>query len=141
MIKVEVLEEASRSVESDLVGRIEAGTLNGLRALALMAQTDAQRRVLKGPKTGRIYRRGAGFHQASAPGEAPANDTGFLAGSIKIEVTQKLQVDLHALAPYAIHLEYGTRNMAARPFLRPAAEEAGKKAPEVIDAYVREALK
>jgi hypothetical protein len=137
LISIEVLEQAMAGVESDLQARIEKGTLNGLKALALMAQGDAQRRVLKGPKTGRWY----GRHRASAPGEAPANDTGFLAGSIKIEVTEKLQVDLRALAPYAIHLEYGTVNMRPRPFLRVSAAEVGKQAPQVIDAYVAEALK
>ena len=137
MISVEVIEETMRSVESDLVDRIEKGTLDGLKAIALIAQSDAQRRVLKGPKTGRRY----GRHRASAPGEAPANDTGFLAGSMKIEVTQKMQVDLRALAPYAIHLEYGTVNMAARPFLRPAAEFAGKQSRDIFDAYIVAALK
>jgi hypothetical protein len=141
MISVEVRENISQAIERDIQGRIDAGVLNGLRALALIAQGNAQQAVLHGPKTGRIYKRGARTHRASAPGEAPANDFGFLAQSLKIDVTQKLTVDLRALAPYAVHLEYGTRNMAARPFLRPAAEKAGQRAGEVFDAYVTEALR
>lgn len=141
MISIEVREEVSRNIERDIQGRIEEGVLNGLRALALIAQGNAQQSILHGPKTGRFYKRGAVTHRASAPGEAPANDLGFLAQSLKIEVTQKLTVDIRALAPYAIHLEYGTRKMGARPFLRPAAEKAGQRAPEVFDAYVQEALK
>lgn len=141
MIEVSILEGVVREVENDLLTRIEKGTLDGLKALALIAQSDAQRRILKGPKTGRVYKRGKIAHRASAPGEAPANDLGFLVGSIKIDVTQKMQIDLRALAPYAIHLEYGTVNMAARPFLRPAAEEAGKRSREVFNAYITAALK
>jgi hypothetical protein len=141
MIEVNVLEGAMREVETDLQARIEKGTLDGLQALALMAQSDAQRRILKGPKTGRVYKRGKVTHRASAPGEAPANDLGFLVGSIKIDITQKMQVDLRALAPYAIHLEYSTVNLAARPFLRPAGEEAGKRSKEVFDAYIAAAFK
>ena len=38
--------------------------------------------ILTGPRTGRIYRRGGVVHQASAPGEAPASDTGELRQSI-----------------------------------------------------------
>ena len=137
MISVELSQKIERDLEADLLRRIEKGTMDGLKAIALMTQADAQRRVLKGPKTGRIY----GRHQASAPGEAPANDTGFLAGSIRIDINQKWEVDLRALAPYAVHLEYGTRKMAPRPFLRPAAESVGKQAPKVFDEAIRAALR
>lgn len=131
-----------RNLESDLMGAISRGTHKALTALSLIAQTDAQRRVLSGPKTGRIYRRGrANFHRASAPGEAPANDFGFLVGSIKLDVTQELNVKLRAVAPYAVHLEYGTKNMAARPFLRPAGEFAGREAGKVFNAYLQEELR
>src|SRR5262245_62766200 len=37
------------------------------------------------PKSGRVYKRGNRTHTASAPGEAPAIDTGFLANSIQTE--------------------------------------------------------
>jgi len=142
VISIEVRENIAQNIERDLQGRIEEGVANGLRALALMAQGHAQQAVLQGPKTGRVYKRGRGrTHRASAPGEAPANDFGFLAQSIKIEVTQKLTIDLRALAPYAIHLEYGTAKMGARPFLRPAAEKAGKRSKEVFDAYIADALR
>ena len=137
MISAEVFNEISAAVESDIMSRIEEGTRNGLQALALIAQTNAQQRILRGPKTGRWY----GNHRASAPGQAPANDTGFLVGSLRINVTQQLGVDLRALAPYAIHLEYGTRNMRPRPFLRISAEEAGQRSQEVFDAYIGQALR
>ena len=141
MIDIKIIEDTMRDVERDLLGRIERGVHNGLQALALQAQGYAVQSILKGPKTGHIYKRGNVSHQASAPGQAPANDLGFLASSLRITITNRNAVDLSAVAPYAVHLEYGTRRMAARPFLRPACEKAGKNAKAVIDAYVREELK
>jgi hypothetical protein len=130
------------NIRKDLDERIARGTNNGMRALALIAQGYAQQSVLRGPKTGRVYKRGKKLtHRASAPGEAPANDLGFLAQSIKIEITQQNTVSLRALAPYAIHLEYGSRKMAARPFLRPAGEMASRQAKDIYDAYISEALR
>lgn len=141
MIDIKIIEDVQRGVERDLMGAIERGTRNALQALALQAQGFAVQSILQGPKTGRIYKRGKGFHQASAPGEAPANDLGFLASSLRIVITDKNQVDLSAMAPYAIHLEYGTRNMRPRPFLRPAGEKAGANAKAVFDAYIKDALR
>jgi hypothetical protein len=132
-------------IEKDGTGldaAVEKAVGQGLMALALMAQSNAQRLVLKGPKTGRLYPRGKNrIHQASAPGEAPANDLGFLVANIKAEMSDKFTASLWSLAPYSIHLECGTVRMAARPFLGPAGDSVQAKAPEVMDAYVGAALK
>lgn len=71
-------------------------------------------------KSGRRY----GDHTASAPGEAPAIDSGNLAASIQIEPDGDLRAIIVVGAEYGPHLEYGTSRMAARPFLTPAMEEA-----------------
>lgn len=70
------------------------------------------------PKTGAVY----GAHQASAPGEAPAIDTGNLVNSILIEMTGDLEATVSVGAEYAAPLELGTTTMAPRPFAGPAAE-------------------
>lgn len=70
----------------------------------------------KQPKGGRRYRRGRRFHVASAPGEAPAIDTGFLARSITSEVALNTLI-VTAGVSYASYLEDGTRKMGARPFM------------------------
>lgn len=61
-------------------------------------------------------------HQASAPGEAPAFDTGDLLRSIKIlgerQETQ-ITVTITANINYAIYLEKGTSKMLPRPFMEP----------------------
>jgi len=77
-------------------------------------------------KSGKIYmvNHGRQTHRASAPGEAPAMETGFLANSIMgqlVEATKERAVAMLAVfADYGIHLEFGTKFMAARPFLRPS---------------------
>jgi len=62
----------------------------------------------------------------SAPGEPPARVSGELMDSVgyEAEMTGKgAAVRVWASAPYALALEYGTRRMAARPFLRPSLAE------------------
>lgn len=74
---------------------------------------------MAGAKSGRLY----GPHQASAPGEMPAMDTTNLAGNINSEMETATSGVVHTgSVDYAVHLEYGTVNMAARPFMTPAAE-------------------
>ena len=64
-----------------------------------------------------------GSHQASAPGEMPAIDTGALAASIQTDV-QKTKGTVYTNMEYSEFLEYGTVNMEARPYMTPAAEAA-----------------
>jgi HK97 gp10 family phage protein len=58
--------------------------------------------------------------QAGAQANAPVR-TGFLRGSIS-RIVQGGKFVVEALASYAGFVEYGTRRMAARPYLTPAAE-------------------
>lgn len=74
------------------------------------------------PKHGRIYRRPGGrLHQASAPGESPAIDYGRLVRSFSIRKVGELLREIVVPQP-GFWLEFGTRRMAARPFLRPSVE-------------------
>lgn len=127
------------NAEPEMLAKITKGIQDGLMALALMGQGHAQKSILKGPKSGAIYKRGKITHQASAPGEAPANDTGFLAANIKAEMTEALTASIISQAPYSVHLEYGTRHMEPRPFLRPAGEAIKEQAKGIMDAYVQAA--
>lgn len=77
------------------------------------------------PKTGRIYK----SHQASAPGEAPANQTGRLMKSQKYTVHSAFEMEAGATAvskkgkPYPRFLENGTSRMLPRPFIGRTANE------------------
>ena len=68
-------------------------------------------------KTGRIYRFRGRLHQASAPGEAPANRTGRLLKSSNYAVRNQQQLSIGESAPYAVFLEDGTRKIKPRPHL------------------------
>ena len=82
--------------------------------------------MARGKKTGRWYRKKGGKrHRASAPGEAPAVDTGELMSRIIYDVRElemEVEVGAEAGAPYAVYLEEGTDRMGARPWLTPAVE-------------------
>lgn len=88
---------------------------------------------MSGPKTGFIYKRGNKMHQASAPGEAPAIDTGTLVNSIQSRMTGMSSAEVSVGAAYGLPLEYGTEDghIAPRPFMTPAAE---KVKPGFIEA-------
>jgi len=76
----------------------------------------------KKTKTGRIYtwRDKAGRkrrHQASAPGQSPANRSGRYRRSFSFNVRREDELSIINDAPYAGFLELGTSNMEPRPGL------------------------
>jgi hypothetical protein len=79
--------------------------------------------MLSKPGSGRIYRRPGRIHQASAPGEPPAPDTGRYRASWSTRATgtdTRVEVVVGTSDKRGPWLEYGTRHMAPRPHLRPA---------------------
>lgn len=68
--------------------------------------------------------------------------TGALAGSIRIVgVLNKVAVRAGGKGPfYARFQEYGTKNMAANPFLRPAVDQRGDKVREIIARLLRQTI-
>lgn len=78
-------------------------------------ETAAKLSIVSPHATGRLYPRGArGIHQASSPGQAPANDFGFLAAAIQAFPERHV---LEVAADYAVYLE------PERPFIIPAIEK------------------
>lgn len=73
----------------------------------------------------------------SAPGEPPGVDTGTLRNSIHVEKPKLLVRRIADGVNYGIMLEYGTRKMAARPFMGPMAERIGKRAPEFFQDFLK----
>lgn len=81
--------------------------------------------LMTGGKSGAYYARPNGkMHQASAPGEAPAVDTGNLINSIQTRMESFYRGVVYTNAEYGPVLELGGRKMAARPFFVPASKEA-----------------
>lgn len=85
---------------------------------------DAQQVIIRGPKTGKLYRiKGRKKrHRASSPGEPPANRTGRLQRSIDFAVKGSTSLEFGAGVMYAGFLELGTSKMEERPYLIKAIE-------------------
>lgn len=104
-----------RLAELPLRARAEANV-----ALARIGDevTDEMRRSLQSATP--VSSSGA-MQPASAPGGPPRDPTGDLAASLTAMLDQETsRVTVASASPHAVLLEYGTRRMAARPFLRPA---------------------
>jgi HK97 gp10 family phage protein len=87
-----------------------------------LLKATAQQSITEGAVSGK-------GHVASAPGEAPNNDTGDLANNIENVQTGPLSVEVSSNSRHALPLERGTSKMEARPSMGPAAH---KTRPEIV---------
>jgi len=95
----------------------EEKAVAGIQRAALAGEAITKANLSR-PGTGRIY----GKHQASAPGEPPAVDTGRLRNATQADTQVRRDGDdivgrVVANADYAHALEAGTERIAPRPFL------------------------
>ena len=105
--------------QEGVVEAVRRGALRGLTIAGNDVRNEILRRILATTKTGRIYRRRSGEHRASAPGEAPASDTGTLVRGIAVTVNpQTLSVRINSGAAHSLYLEFGTPTIEPRPHLR-----------------------
>lgn len=115
--------------------------MQGVTAAIGIVENRAVHLIMSPPKTGRIYRRRGIEHQASAPGEAPASDTGTLVNMRRIELLpEELAAKLIFSAKHAPFLERGTRRMEPRPFARRALAETRDEVESTIVSHARAAL-
>lgn len=105
----------------ELMARVRAAAMRGVVRGTESVLEEGTSLILDGEKTGRVYRRRGVEHQASAPGEAPASDTGRLvqSGRTEYQVADLSGTALWSTA-YAEALEYGNENLDERPYARPA---------------------
>ena len=129
--------KALEKVKEDLENNMQEILLGG----GQLIRGEAIRSIQTGAKSGKTYKRynPTRTHKASAPGEAPASDTGFLVSNIRVK-DQKDLVQVRSEASYSKFLEYGTSKMLARPFLFPAMEKSKPKIAEVILQKVKQSL-
>ena len=111
----------------------------GMRAVN--AIRNAELEVLRGKRSGRVYRKPhtQSPYTASAPGEPPARRTGNLRlnwnGTVESSSTGsglRVTAVLESQERYSTYLENGTRRMAPRPFKQPISEKA---MPEIERIY------
>jgi hypothetical protein len=141
------------TVQWDVKGvmdRVKRAVSAGVEDTAEYVKNDAIRRIIEPPKTGRIYagapyRIGKPPHQASAPGESPADDSGTLRRSGRTERKGDLSFEVafggRGGVDYARELEFGMFQtdppLLPRPFLRPAVEEGRKVVKQLITRRLR----
>lgn len=110
---------------------------------AVNAIRNAELDVLKGQRSGRVYRKYPfkSKYTASAPGEPPARRSGNLRlhwnGQVKTSAPVSgngvlVSAELESQERYAAYLEHGTRKMAPRPFVERIKEKAE---PEIRRIY------
>lgn len=131
-----IQEKIERKVESVNRQAVSRGTQ------AVNALRNAELEVLKGQRSGRVYRKphSKASYTALAPGEPPARRTGNLRlhwnGKVIKERTSggglNITAELESQEPYAGILEHGSRRMAPRPFVEKIKEKA---MPEIKKIY------
>ena len=80
-------------------------------------------------------------HVASAPGQAPNQDSGTLAGNIETNQVAPLVVEVSSNAPYAAPLEFGTSKMEARPYMAPARDAKRREVEQLVRRGVDSAVR
>lgn len=117
--------------------RYITGIREALYDIGEIVSGEIRKSIITGAKTGRFYRRPGGrIHQASSPGQAPANDTGTLQASVDYEVHSWSRMEVGDRALYGRYLEEGTRRMEARPHIRPAVQRTGTIAERLLQDRV-----
>lgn len=112
----------------------------GLFSAGEKIEAEAQQSIMEGSVS-------FGKHVPSLPGQPPNNDMGDLHNSIETHVmpeSSRPTVEVRAggpSAPYAPLLEAGTSKMAARPFMKPAADkhraDVAKEVAEQVSITIR----
>jgi hypothetical protein len=84
----------------------------------------------------------AGRGEPSAPFEPPRRQTGSLRDSLTVELApDRLSARVSTPLDVGADLEFGTQDMAPRPWLAPAVENARPRIQARIEAAVREGIR
>lgn len=118
----------ARNIAAELVAfgpKIVSETDAAAKKGALRVANRIVKLLSKGSRSGRLYiRPGGRTHRASAAGEPPKSDSGFLAKSVKATTTKAgesvVSASVIISASYAGFLEKGTSKMAPRPYVAPS---------------------
>ena len=111
---------------------LQKGIANALHEIGAENVRHVRKLIYSPPKTGRIYIINGRRHQASAPGEAPANLTGSLAKSADYKVTGSAFMEFGEREEYGRYLEDGTTNIAPRPHVFRTVRERGVENARIL---------
>lgn len=116
------------------IGKTEAELRQNLAKVGIHATNKIKEKI----STGQLYHRygqKAVYYRGedpSLPGQAPKLITGQLRASVTWEVTKDLTLRIGSNMPYALALELGTVNMAARPYIRSTIIEEQDRIKEIL---------
>ena len=123
-----------KGLETKMAQRPEQNIRRAMAKSGMLVRNEAIDSILRGAKTGEMVTR------YNPTRQHPASDTGRLVNSIAHDVIKQgnnFMGRVIASAEYAVHLEFGTNKMGARPFLRPALHESKKK---IRNIFMREGI-
>mgnify|MGYP003109191431 CR=1 FL=1 len=131
-LKISNLRAFNKKLNRTLNKEVVHGAKGRMQSSVQLVRKTAVESIQRGVKTGETYKKynPKRTHTASAAGQPPATDTGFLVQNITTDVRSqgtKVIGEIIASTPYAKALEFGTRKMAARPYLNPALRKNKKK--------------
>ena len=126
------LENLDKQLEPDFQEIVKGG--------AQLIRGEAIKSIQTGAKSGVVYQmyNPRREHRASAPGQAPASDTGNLVSKIIVKQKTRNITNVESNANYSAFLEYGTSKMQPRPFMLPAFEKSKKP---ILDATFRRVVR
>lgn len=132
---------------------VEAATLAALQASIVETSIAFQREAkLQLSKAGTGRKHSGLRYQSSAPGQPPAVQTGHLRRSVQFGGAQFVEdrtqlgdrkrprIRVGTNVKYAAWLEFGTRHIAPRPYMRPARERTQKVVSRIVRSNLRRHL-
>jgi len=127
-MKLEGLEGLQAAL-GKMTKEIEAEVERAVEATGLELRGEVVKAYQRGPASGITYEKSNPnrTHTASAPGEAPATDTGRLASSVTYKKEGRMGATVGSEIVYAAMLEFGTSRIAPRPAWVPAVEAMRSK--------------
>ena len=124
--------------------QVPKATKKQMHKAALLVQGEAKKSIQRGGGGGTVTRYSPKRSQnKSAPKTPPATDRGNLVRSILTSLKQKnkeVVAIVYTRAKYATALEFGTRDMVERPFMKPALRKMKKKIMKLLKTGVNESL-
>jgi hypothetical protein len=123
----------------EVMAKVRAGAMRGVIRGTERVHDLGTRKIMDPPKTGKKY---SGLpNRSSAPGEAPATQSGGLqrSGMTRYDVAS-LTGTATWTAAQALRLEVGDEIIASRPFARPALAESVEGIRTDVDEEIRKAL-